>query len=71
MLTAPWSNMFINLFCQSSNPFERDSEVLDAIENIKDTIENLEDKLRTSAEKSEAEIEDQVYRSITLQVYNL
>ncbi len=62
--------MFINLFCQSSNPFERDSEILDAIENIKDTVANLEDKLRTSTEKSEADIEDQVYRSITLQMCN-
>ncbi len=46
--------------CQSSNPFERESEILDAIENIKDTVVTIDDKLRSATDDSDAKIEDQV-----------
>ena len=45
---------------KSTNPFEREAEVMEAMENIKDTVITFEDKLRSTSEESEAKIEEEV-----------
>ena len=46
---------------QGSNPFERDSEVTDAIENIADTLFSLEEKLKKQNDESQNKIDEQVF----------
>ena len=50
----------LSILFKSTNPFEREAEVMEAMENIKDTVITFEDKLRSTSEVSEAKIEEEV-----------